>query len=372
MDLEDIFVSGPYGRQVLRFARRSACLCLVNNDRLPVHRERATSERATSAQGLPCLTDFGIELEEGRPAKGCPSIDLWFADQASRCQMRGVRCHLSTAASITKDAFVRVQALDHHGVCEQGRCIRCESPNFSVLHYARELHALQREGKLSPTDVIVLLTAYVMELLGSYAKDPIDPKHGQDAFKLEAATTKQSLLSFFERMRGYPCVTIARKAASLAVEGSASRMETVSTLAATLPPRFGGASIEGVELNRPLELSERDLKLIKHRSIRPDLFWEAYRLVVEYDGTDSHSAPKQKREDKYRMQDYQTLGFTALPISYEDVATIFALDRLLLRMVEIIGRDRGRQYIRNKRRLIRDPGHREKRKRLLELLLPHR
>lgn len=360
MELEDVFVSGPCGRQVLRAARRSMHLAIVENDHLPSHRERDLS-----TPGLPNLGDFGINMDDHE------AIDLWFADQASRYQARNVRCHVASAQSIKQDAFVVVQALDIHGVGKAGARIRCESPNFSVLQYAIELHRVMSDHALSQTDVIVLLTAYVMELLGSYAKDPRDPQGGEDAFKLEPATTKDSLLSFLDRMRGYPCVAMARKAATLAIEGAASRMETLAALATSLPPRFGGASIEGVVLNQPLPLTSSDLKLIKHRSIRPDLLWDSYRLIVEYDGT-GHDAPKQKREDKNRIQDYQTLGFTVFPISYEDVSCVIGLDHLLSRIIEVIGRYKGRQYVRNKRRLLRNPDQRRKRSRLLQLLLPRR
>lgn len=335
-------------------------LAIVENDCLPSHRERGQLPAS-----LPKLDIFGVNADDYKV------IDLWFADQASRYQAKNVRCHVASAMTVKRDAFVVVQALDIHGVGENNTRIHCESPNFSVLEYAIELHRVMNDYALSQTDVIVLLTAYVMELLGSYAKDPRNPQGGEDAFKLEPATTKDSLLSFLNRMRRYPCVALARKAATLAIEGAASRMETLTALATTLPPRFGGASIEGVVLNQSLQLTSNDLKLIKHRSIRPDLLWSSYRLIVEYDGA-GHDAPKQKREDKNRIQDYQTLGFTVFPISYEDVSCVIALDRLLSRVIEVIGRYKGRQYVRNKRKLLRNPNQRRKRSRLLQLLLPRR
>lgn len=362
MDLESVFLAGPSARQAIRYARRSDCLDLVQDDSLPQN-----IDRASLASGVPDLATFGID-STGAKAQ----VDLWFKDYASRCQRKGVICHVM-ASTLPADAFVTIRARnlddDDDGDAPGGCLIHCESPNFTVLRYAAELHRRVKGGRLQDADALILLTTYVMELLGSYAKNPLDPRHGQDAFNLEPVTSRASLMAFLGRMRRYPCVTMARHAAEFAVEGSASRMETVISLVTSLPPRYGGASLGRAELNHALELGEKELALIKHRSIRPDLLWGTYRLIVEYDGRDHHSAPKQKREDKYRIQDYQTLGFTVLPITYEDVSTIGALDRFLMRLVEIIGRVRGRQYVRNKRRQLRDKGIRVKRARLLKFLL---
>lgn len=357
MELDDVFLAGPTARKALRNARRKNHLVLVANQQLPRH-----LDRGSVSDVIPNLATFGLDS----PNEGI--VGLWFRDQGSRRPQDGVSCHV-LSPSMPVDGFVTIQAVDHHGVPEEGMRIRCESPNLSVLTYAQELHAHTKASSLTPEDVIVLLASYVMELTGTYAKCPEDPRHGQDAFKLKAVTTRKSLLAFLDRMHRYPCVTIARKAAEFAVEGAASRMETLTSLITSLPPRFGGASLGRAELNRALELGQRDLWLIKHRSLKPDLFWRDYRLIVEYDGNDFHSAPKQKREDKYRIQDYQTLGYTVIPISYEDVATVGALDRLLLRLVTVIGRTRGNQYVRNKRRFLRDAAQLRKRDHLLRLLL---
>lgn len=307
MNSEDVFIASPYARQAIRYARRSGNLDLLANNKLP-----ATIDRASCDGGIPDLSGFGFDVT-GTNRR----IGFWFADHASRCQQKGVSCHVVTP-SLPVDAFVSIQVVDQNRVPMEGERIRCESPNFTVLTYAQELQDRVRKRTLQHGDAVVLITAYVMELIGTYSKDPRDPRHGQDSFKLDAATTRDSLLKFLERMRRYPCVTMARRAAELAVEGAASRMETLTSLVTSLPPRYGGASLGVAALNTSLELNEKELRLIKHRSIRPDLLWNPYRLIVEYEGGDYHSAPKQKREDKYRMQDYQTLGYTVLPITYEE------------------------------------------------------
>lgn len=356
MELRDVFVSGAAGRQALRFARRSSDLAIGKSHALPRHLDRSKGNGET-----PRLEPFGIGTSRGQKA------DLWFADLPSRLQRAGVRCHV-VPPSLPEDAFVTIM-LRHHDDADM-RTIHCESPGFSVLQYARELKGLSKQLSLTKRDVVVILATYVMELTGTYAKSPQDPRHGQDAFNLEPLATCDSLLEFLDRMRRYPCVTLARMAVRLATDGAASRRETLMFLVTSLPPKYGGASLERADLNRALRLQDRELKLIKHRSIRPDLLWEGYRLIIEYDGEESHSAPKQKREDKYRIQDYQTLGYTVIPITREDVSSLAALDRLIMRIVEVMGRFRGRQFVRNKRRQLGTPEHRTQRLHLLKLLLP--
>lgn len=352
MELSEMYVSGAYGRQLLRTARQRSDLRIEAEGSPPLH-----IDAGNRAGELPDLGVFGLQAPTSSNA-----IDLWFADAQSRRQQPDTLSHVSSD-SLPEDAFVGIHT-------STGEVIHCEGPGLSVLLLARELEAAVRSGHMQRPSAIVRLVTYVMELAGTYACASPAIAHNKDAFFLEPAASVESLATFLGKMRGYSGVALARQATRLAQDGSASRMETLSFLTTSLPPRLGGTPIGAAELNHALELSARELRSIKHRTIRPDLLWRAYRMVVEYDGRDPHSAPKQKREDKYRFQDYQTLGYTVFPITYEDVSTIGALDRLLMRLIEVVGRFRGDQYVRNMRHFLRDVEQRAKRMRLLASLLP--
>jgi hypothetical protein len=52
---------------------------------------------------------------------------------------------------------------------------------------------------------------------------------------------------------------------------------------------------------------------------RVDFAWQDERLAVEYDGLDWHSAPDAMRRDRRRQSALQDVGWTVMPIVFEDV-----------------------------------------------------
>ena len=95
---------------------------------------------------------------------------------------------------------------------------------------------------------------YGYEVCGDYRMrlNPADPYTEQPA-----TTSKDEIIELLDRHPGKPGATRARLALRHIHDRSASPMETASAIALSLPTSEGGVGIRGIELNKPLEISQR-------------------------------------------------------------------------------------------------------------------
>ena len=63
-------------------------------------------------------------------------------------------------------------------------------------------------------------------------------------------------------------------------------MEALLEMACCLPPHLGGINLPKPVSNQPLDFSRHERTLVSHISLRPDLYWEKYRIAGEYNGHD--------------------------------------------------------------------------------------
>lgn len=160
----------------------------------------------------------------------------------------------------------------------------------------------------SKTPMTRLITiAY--ELCGTYATYPWK---GEDAtvFKCERLTNPVRLRHFVETHPGMTGGKKARRAAKLALAGSASPMETVLVLLLCLPVRMGGYGLPWPELNK-LVLVDDGNGMVHPRYC--DLCWPGYAL--EYEGSQYHAQPAKQVADSARRME--------LGMAHLDVGTVF-------------------------------------------------
>lgn len=169
-----------------------------------------------------------------------------------------------------------------------------------------------------------------MELCGTYAlrPDSLEDMSSRD-YRLMNAMTLPRRLQSWESLHG---LRQARTIAPYLANDSASPMETNLFLLLCLPQKYGGYNIAKPELNASLELPPESWLVLRQESVKPDLLWRDYKLILEYDG-EYHNDPAQARKDEKRRVVLETLGYTVVavkrqhvydPITFDGVATMVA------------------------------------------------
>ncbi|MCH4053171.1 MAG: hypothetical protein LKG38_03840 [Atopobiaceae bacterium] len=223
------------------------------------------------------------------------------------------------------------------------------SPAQLSLERARTLAALSKAGKISCVEAVILETSFQMELCGRFSRAFDEPQTGECAYDIEPLSDSLSLRSSLMRCKGAHGSRLALQAVRLVHDGAGSPPEVLLMLALMLPPKYGGIHMRDALANQPLEIPDDLRGGMRHKQIRPDLYWPAYRLALEYDGS-VHATTRGMREDKSRMQDYVTCGITALPVTYQDICSPAALSRLLGLVLDQVTPYESADYMRTRRR----------------------
>lgn len=155
---------------------------------------------------------------------------------------------------------------------------------------------------------LVSLARLAMEFAGTYR---LSTPMTETAYKQPRLMTIQSALDFVDMSRNQNDGPRARRALSLAADGSRSPMETALFLMLTLPIEMGGYGIAKPVLNKPVPVQLDKDDLI------PDLLWEEHGLVVEYQSDEFHESKGRDRTDhdimranELRAEGYQVLEAT--------------------------------------------------------------
>lgn len=354
----DIFVSGRSSLELLRRSRVDDRVAAVPTGLRRVRRTACPYERlgGIAVDRLSSL----LLIDEARP------LHLHAPDPGHRVRHRLV---VSDVCSVEfpATAFLRLSSEllrpGSHGLA-------IDVPQLSLLQLARDRQRRMRNGSLESCAALVDLAEFASEMCGSYGRDPQDPLRGGCAYGLKPTWSLDDFSGFLSgcsHMRG---VALALQAVRLAVEGTASPMESLLALLLSLPPELGGVGLEKPLANRPLDLGPSG-RGVQHRQLRPDLHFPDLGLALEYDSGEWHDLAAQRREDVRRLQDYAALGIVACPVVFEDLRTPAAAEALLARLISSASRRMGKRLLRERLDLLGDPELRARRKILLRQLLPH-
>ena len=116
---------------------------------------------------------------------------------------------------------------------------------------------------------------------------------------------------------------------------------------------MGGFHFERPATNQPLLPNESLQALLKHQNITPDLYWERYGLVIEYDGA-VHFSADGVREDKRRVFDYQAMELVVLPATAEDIRTVDSFDAFARTVSRVMERVDGPSLRRRVNKILAD------------------
>lgn len=210
--------------------------------------------------------------------------------------------------------------------------------------------------------------ALASEFCGRFSSDPDNPESGDSIYDIPPIISSEALAEYLGRVSGIDGLAVARKVAEQVADNQGSIREVALYACLVLRPSLGGLNLQKPITNRPLDLKEHQLKLIKHKTLTPDLYWKIYKLVLEYDGSD-HFSEEGAWEDKRRVHDYQVLGLTMIPVTSEDFHGVDALDRLLKVVVHQMIAVDGERLRHRVTRILRDRDLRNCRSLLLSTIL---
>lgn len=328
----DVIIAESDAIRTYRLARKEAAPVRVEPTREVPANFIYGSSRSFGSKVIPILTKLGIVAHNNR-------VHLRFPSLVSRRRLDGVAVHISSTP-LPPESFWRIVPAQKQVAQElavAGVRLFVDSPQLCVLSAAA--HAQRVCGDMPLTQRIVPLgrtIACASELCGLYALDPFNPRGGRPSYGCEPLISNAELNRFLSDVTNVDGVRIARTAGSFVADGQGSPAEVALHAGLTLSPRLGGFHLERPTANRSMNLSAQQQSCMKHDNITPDLYWERYGLVIEYDGSD-HFTVEGAREDKRRIYDYQTLGLTVLPATWEDVRSVDAFDsfvRVVTRVME--------------------------------------
>lgn len=352
----DVFLTGQIGRALLRETR-----C---RDRFTLEPTvvRAVAPADYSASDL---ADAGVVefLRPWLPEGDLAAIDLRMASPQERKYAQGLRCHV-TSGPLPPGSFRKLcQPGKVNGNPLRGVNLYVDSPALSYLGFAGELLGLTKDSGMDKLQARIVCMAYGSEICGMFS---LGARPREDAtYSIDHACSKTALERYLDLMPSCRGAKFGRQTLRYVLEWSNSPRETLVGLAFANPPKLGGVSLRFDRLNKTLDLSGRSDVLI-HREMTPDIRLERYGIAVEYNGEDSHSRERAMRDDKYRIDDYATLGDTLFILRNEDVSDSGSLERTLLRVAYAM---RGRGFVRDAKRvrhIVEDGGAREARVQLIQ------
>ena len=177
------------------------------------------------------------------------------------------------------------------------------------------------------------LLALGYELCGSY------PVEGKGGFLVRRPlTTPERLLSFLSQLPDMRSVKLARSAAAQVRRKSASVMETEIAIATLTSRRRGGLGLPDAQLNAPFVLSEKGRRVARQQSIVGDLCWWERRVVVEYDGRDSHSGDSAHVRDSRRRDALLVEGVSVTTVTASQFASVYEFAELMGEVSKKVGK----------------------------------
>lgn len=98
-------------------------------------------------------------------------------------------------------------------------------------------------------------------------------------------------------------------ALQLVADDSNSPEETDVGIFLSMTRARGGMGLEGFEMNVEIELPAELQRLVGATKMRPDFFWAARRVILEYESRKHHSSAEAMERDERRRRAFEAAGF---------------------------------------------------------------
>ena len=258
-----------------------------NDGRLP----QTQRERFPEAMAKPVHLTCALKAELaaiGLAPTGEQPLDLLFWGDGLRSEARDVRAH-ALFRPLPRGALVR--ASEH---------VLVASPELTYVQLAR-MRSVER------------LIMAGCELCGTYRLFSTDGRPFKMPEERRRLTSVSDIAALLRAM-GLGPDSAASQGLRHVFDDARSPMEAKVALLLCLPPRLGGFGLPRPALNVPVQMSRSAYALYPRNPCKLDLYWEAARMDVEYDGKEAHG-PEDHAKDVARtaalsLDDIEVLTLT--------------------------------------------------------------
>ena len=93
----------------------------------------------------------------------------------------------------------------------------------------------------------------------------------------------------------------------------------------SIPHRYGGYALPGLEMNRRVRPSKKARKIAKRETLVPDLCHSESRLVIEYDSNAEHLTARQATLDATKRMALESDGLKVITVTTSQLASASAM-----------------------------------------------
>ena len=128
-------------------------------------------------------------------------------------------------------------------------------------------------------------------------------------------TSKRRIESFIRRNAGLRGSAAAKSALRFVVDNAASPPEAFLWSVLSIPHRYGGYALPGLEMNRRVRPSKKARKIAKRETLVPDLCHSESRLAIEYDSNAEHLTSRQIAKDSSKRLALEADGYKVISVT---------------------------------------------------------
>ena len=208
-----------------------------------------------------------------------------------------------------------------------------------------------------------------MELTGRFSRNAEKPREAGAVYDIEPVTSVDKLRSFIDGAPPIKGIIQARKTLDRIAENAWSPMEAIIAALFSLPLSELGYNLSPIDLNERKVASEELALALEKPSRVPDLLVRGTKVGLNYDGSDhfglkriadaarlcgarlgekhledelAEAMAESRRRivaDKRRDRDLTTMGYTVLPVTFEDLAEQGGLDHVVIQLCAALERE---------------------------------
>ena len=312
------------------------------------------SSNQLQIESTPCVNEstnlFDETLQDASfPFDECVSnkrVDVAYIDG---CELLGFRKHLELGVfDIKRRAYretLRTRLLRDDLPAKSfiwaGKETCFASPEYMITQLAAQLDAIK-------------LAQIIMEMTGYFTLPPENNKRqnregdptSSTVYNLPPVTTLARIRAFSQHvrmMRGKPTLEAAL---NIALEHSASPIESILAIAFRLPLQDGGYGMETPLLNPCIERPRELREFVSQDKYHPDIFFPGAQADLEYESTTFHLDPvtanwapgefklwraaqsHKAASDRRRARELEALGLRVIPVVWDDLINSAKLDKI--------------------------------------------
>lgn len=267
--------------------------------------QRAVEACSTAAAYDPAKQNpLDMESELARP------LDIIVADASLRRNSQSVTCRLWKDPAPGR-SFVKVA---------EGCYVSTPEACFLQLSHLLDYESMLLVG---------------MELCGSYLLAPGTVEGFRQRGWGQSLTIHRKLLRYLKRASENTRTGKARNAALPLANGAASPAESQAFLLLCLPRKKGGYALDKPALNQRLLVSRHSVSAIPEslevpfrKTRRPDFFWPASKLALEYESSAHHSSHPDISRDSMRRIELERAGVHVMTLTNRQLYDRDLFDRV--------------------------------------------